>query len=39
MTYCRECSYLMTPLIFYGPNGLCLWDYCTYCGIWERVCE
>ena len=37
--YCPECTYETWPLVFPGPNGLCLWEYCGYCGIWYRVME
>ena len=39
MTYCPDCTYLLDPLLFPGPNGLCLWEWCTYCGYMRRLSE
>jgi hypothetical protein len=37
--YCQECSWQTWRIRFPGPNGICVWDVCTTCGMWYRVME
>jgi hypothetical protein len=37
--FCKECSWQTWRIIFPGPNGLCVWDFCLYCGENRRVFE
>ncbi len=37
--YCPECTWQTWRVVFPGPNGPCLWDFCTLCGTNRRVAE